>query len=39
MNRNDINWTGYIPAITTPFTRDGAMAWDDLAAQLEWYVE
>lgn len=39
MNRNDINWTGYIPAITTPFTRDGAMAWDDLAKQLEWYVE
>ncbi|MEW7850737.1 dihydrodipicolinate synthase family protein [Massilia aurea] len=39
MNRNDINWTGYIPAITTPFTRDGAMAWDDLARQLEWYVE
>lgn len=39
MNRNDINWTGYIPAITTPFTRDGAMAWDDLAEQLEWYVE
>lgn len=39
MNRNDINWTGYIPAITTPFTRDGEMAWDDLAKQLEWYVE
>lgn len=39
MNRNDINWTGYIPAITTPFTRDGAMAWDDLGRQLEWYVE
>jgi 4-hydroxy-tetrahydrodipicolinate synthase len=39
MNRHDINWTGYIPAITTPFTRDGAMAWDDLAGQLEWYVQ
>ena len=22
MDRNDIAWTGYIPAITTPFTRE-----------------
>lgn len=39
MNRNDINWTGYIPAITTPFTRAGDMDWDGLAGQLEWYVQ
>lgn len=39
MNRHDVSWHGYIPAITTPFTRDGALALDDLAAQLQWYVE
>lgn len=39
MNRNDIDWFGYIPAITTPFTREGAMDWDGLGSQLQWYVE
>jgi len=38
MNRNDINWQGYIPAITTPFDRDGAFNLKSLAAMLEWYV-
>ena len=39
MNRHDIDWTGYIPAITTPFARDGALDLSALAAQLEWYVQ
>lgn len=39
MNRNDIDWYGYIPAITTPFTREGALDLDGLAGMLEWYVE
>jgi len=39
MDRNDINWTGYIPAITTPFARDGGLDWDALHRQLEWYVQ
>lgn len=39
MDRRDVDWTGYIPAITTPFDRDGAVAWDDLATQLEWLVD
>ncbi|MGS1007558.1 dihydrodipicolinate synthase family protein [Achromobacter anxifer] len=39
MNRNDINWTGYIPAITTPFKRDGDLDWTALPQQLEWYVQ
>lgn len=38
MDRRDVAWKGYIPAITTPFARDGAIAWDDLATQLEWLV-
>ena len=39
MDRNDIAWTGYIPAITTPFTREGNLDWPALAQQLEWYVQ
>jgi len=39
MNRNDVNWTGYIPAITTPFARDGSLDWTALHRQLEWYVQ
>ncbi len=39
MDRTDVNWRGYIPAITTPFDADGAL---DLAAfekQLGWLIE
>ncbi|KFK95693.1 MULTISPECIES: dihydrodipicolinate synthase family protein [unclassified Serratia (in: enterobacteria)] len=39
MNRNDIDWYGYIPAITTPFTRAGDLDLTGLAGQLEWYVQ
>ena len=39
MNRHDINWTGYIPAITTPFKQNGDIDWNGLDTMLEWYVE
>jgi dihydrodipicolinate synthase/N-acetylneuraminate lyase len=39
MNRHDVNWTGYIPAVTTPFTRDGDLDLPSLAVMMEWYVE
>ncbi|WP_340538940.1 dihydrodipicolinate synthase family protein [Nocardioides sp. GXZ039] len=38
MDRNDIEWTGYIPAITTPFDADGALDLGALEAQLDWLV-
>lgn len=38
MDRNDIDWQGYIPAITTPFDRDGTFNLNALATMLEWYV-
>lgn len=38
MNRHSVAWTGYIPAITTPFTRDGELDFGALAQQLEWLV-
>ena len=39
MDRYSIDWTGYIPAITTPFTRDGALDVDALAGQVDWMRE
>ncbi|MER9316247.1 dihydrodipicolinate synthase family protein [Mesorhizobium sp. M0659] len=39
MNRNDINWRGYIPAITTPFDRGGAFNPTSLETMVEWYVK
>lgn len=38
MDRHSVDWTGYIPAITTPFTREGALDLDGLDGQMEWYV-
>lgn len=38
MDRNTVSWTGYIPAITTPFTREGALDLESFAAQMEWLV-
>jgi len=38
MDRNDVDWAGYLPAVTTPFDRDGAIRWDDFAVQTEWLV-
>jgi dihydrodipicolinate synthase/N-acetylneuraminate lyase len=39
MNRSHVDWTGYIPAITTPFSRNGDLDLQASAAQLEWYVQ
>jgi len=38
LDRNSVDWYGYIPAITTPFRKDGSIAWGDLAIELEYYV-
>jgi len=38
MDRHDVSWSGYIPAVTTPFDREGALDLDALAAQLDWLV-
>lgn len=38
MDRHSVNWTGYIPAITTPFTREGALDLDGFDGQMEWYI-
>lgn len=38
MDRNSVDWKGYIPAVTTPFKQDGALdlaAWGTL---LEWFL-
>lgn len=39
MDRHDVEWTGYIPAITTPFTCEGALDIDALAGQIGWMRE
>ncbi|MEU3220069.1 dihydrodipicolinate synthase family protein [Streptomyces sp. NPDC006971] len=39
MDRNTVNWRGYIPAITTPFTRDGALDTDALHVQVAWLAD
>ncbi|MDY6946268.1 MAG: dihydrodipicolinate synthase family protein [Pseudomonadota bacterium] len=36
MDRNSVQWRGYIPAITTPFTGDGALDLDALDRLLQW---
>lgn len=38
MDRNDVNWRGYIPAITTTFTRDGEYDSRGHAELLEWLL-
>lgn len=35
MNRNSVDWYGPMPAITTPFTRDGALDERSYAANVE----
>lgn len=39
MNRHDVGWKGYIPAVTTPFTREGDLDLHALGHQLEWLVQ
>lgn len=36
MDRNSVDWHGYIPAITTPFTEDGAFDPESFEQQLGW---
>lgn len=38
MDRNTVSWAGYIPAITTPFTRQGALDFEAFDGQMEWLV-
>lgn len=39
MDRTSVEWTGYIPAITTPFADDGALDLEAFAGQLDWMIE
>ena len=39
MDRNSVQWRGYIPAVTTPFTRDGALDLDAMERLLQWLLE
>jgi dihydrodipicolinate synthase/N-acetylneuraminate lyase len=36
MDRNSIDWRGYIPAVTTPFTADGELDLDAWRELLDW---
>ncbi|MHB1808066.1 MAG: dihydrodipicolinate synthase family protein, partial [Solirubrobacteraceae bacterium] len=38
MNRDSVGWRGYIPAIATPFTADGALDGAGWAESLEWMI-
>lgn len=38
MDRRDVEWKGYIPAITTPFRQDGEIDWPGWHTLLEWMV-
>ncbi|MCZ4518934.1 dihydrodipicolinate synthase family protein [Rhodococcus ruber] len=39
MDRDSVGWTGYIPAITTPFTQDGALDLAGFDVQMGWLTE
>ena len=36
MDRHSVQWRGYIPAVTTPFTRDGALDLEAMERLLQW---
>lgn len=38
MNRNAVEWRGYIPAVTTPFDEDGSLNAAKLGELIEWLV-
>jgi len=38
MDRSSVEWTGYIPAITTPFDSEGRLDLNAFAAQMDWLV-
>lgn len=39
MNRNDVDWAGYFPAVVTPFTESGELDTDTLHALIEQYAD
>ncbi|WP_019377573.1 dihydrodipicolinate synthase family protein [Virgibacillus halodenitrificans] len=39
MNRHSVNWKGYIPAITTPYSEDGELDWKNWGRLLNWLVD
>lgn len=39
MDRNTVQWTGYIPAITTPFNQEGELDLAAFEAQMGWMGE
>ena len=39
MDRNDVDWAGYFPAVVTPFTAEGALDTETLHALIERYCE
>lgn len=38
MDRHSVAWTGYIPAVTTPFAADGDLDLKALVGQIEWLL-
>ena len=38
MNRDTVDWRGYIPAVTTPFTADGELDLDAWRELVEWLL-
>jgi dihydrodipicolinate synthase/N-acetylneuraminate lyase len=38
VDRNSVNWRGYMPAITTPFDRNGSLDLPAVARLAEWHV-
>jgi dihydrodipicolinate synthase/N-acetylneuraminate lyase len=38
VNRESVDWKGYIPAITTPFAADGALDTDGWRQLVDWMV-
>lgn len=39
MNRDDVDWAGYFPAVVTPFTEAGELDTDTLAALIRQYAD
>jgi len=39
MDRNAVDWKGYIPAVTSPFDADGALDLEAWQRLLEWFAE
>lgn len=38
MDRNSVDWRGYMPAVTTPFAADGALDLDAWRELLDWLL-